>query len=136
MPRPFKKRVIGHSNNLFFKPAGIRMVDLQKNVINGDEYEALRLADFKGLSHEQAGVSMGVSRQTFGRIIESARKKVSDAIINGKAIEVTSEGPVEISEISYVCRSCDEKWNGKTEENDCPSCGHKVKTGRKRKHGG
>jgi Predicted DNA-binding proteins len=53
-----------------------------------DEAEALRLADLEGLYQEAAARSMGVSRQTFGRIVESARGKVADAILNGKALKV------------------------------------------------
>jgi predicted DNA-binding protein (UPF0251 family) len=58
MPRPFKKRMIRHSNNWFFKPAGIRMIDLEQVMLSADEYESLRLADFESLSHEKAGKKM------------------------------------------------------------------------------
>ena len=53
-----------------------------------EEYEALRLADVKGLYQIKAAVSMGVSRATFGNILSSARKKVSDALINGRALRI------------------------------------------------
>jgi predicted DNA-binding protein (UPF0251 family) len=64
------------------------MIDLEQVQLTVDELEALRLADFLGVSHEQAGSQMGVSRATFGRIIEHARKIVADALIHGKAINV------------------------------------------------
>jgi predicted DNA-binding protein (UPF0251 family)/predicted Fe-Mo cluster-binding NifX family protein len=57
-------------------------------IIGFDELEALRLADLDGLYQEAAAFRMGVSRQTFGRIVESARRKVADAIINGKHLRI------------------------------------------------
>ena len=45
-----------------------------------DEYEAIRLADLEGLYQEQAATRMNVSRQTFGRIVEAARRKVADVL--------------------------------------------------------
>jgi predicted DNA-binding protein (UPF0251 family) len=53
-----------------------------------DQFEALRLVDYKGLKHRQAAGQMGVSRQTLERILKQARKNVSDAIINGKIIRI------------------------------------------------
>jgi predicted DNA-binding protein (UPF0251 family) len=53
-----------------------------------DELETIRLADFEGLYHEQAAEQMNISRATFGRILDSARRKVADAIINGKALNI------------------------------------------------
>ncbi len=58
-----------------------------------DELEALRLADLQGLYQEQAADQMKISRPTFARVIESARKKVADALINGKALRLEG-GPV------------------------------------------
>jgi predicted Fe-Mo cluster-binding NifX family protein len=53
-----------------------------------DQAEAIRLADLEGLYQEAAALRMGVSRQTFGRIVESARRVVADAIINGKCLHI------------------------------------------------
>ena len=53
-----------------------------------DELEAVRLADYEGLYHEDAAVKMGISRATFGRILNNARRKVADAIVNGKALKI------------------------------------------------
>jgi predicted DNA-binding protein (UPF0251 family) len=60
-----------------------------------DEYEALRLADFKGLEQESACKYMAVSRQTFGRILKAARKKLADGLVNGKIIRFEG-GPVRV----------------------------------------
>ncbi len=53
-----------------------------------DEFEAMRLADLEELKQEQAASLMRISRPTFSRIIASARKKISDALVNIKAIRI------------------------------------------------
>lgn len=53
-----------------------------------EEFEALRLADFKGLDQKNAAQSMHISQQTFSRIVKKARKIVGDAIVNGKIIKI------------------------------------------------
>jgi predicted DNA-binding protein (UPF0251 family) len=60
-----------------------------------DELEAIRLADYEGRYHEEAAKNMAVSRATFGRILSKARKKVAEAIVDGKALRIetsTDEG--------------------------------------------
>jgi predicted DNA-binding protein (UPF0251 family)/predicted Fe-Mo cluster-binding NifX family protein len=71
-----------------FKPAGVPARDLEVVTLGLDGAEALRLADLEGLYQDAAAVRMGVSRQTFGRIIEGARRAVADAIINGKRLRI------------------------------------------------
>ena len=53
-----------------------------------DELEAIRLADFDGLYQEDAAKKMNISRQTFGNIINSAHKKIADALLNAKALKI------------------------------------------------
>lgn len=67
-----------------------------------DEFEALRLADAKGLYQEDAAKKMGVSRQTFGNIINSARQKIADALVSGKSIQITG-GTVKLSSGGCGC---------------------------------
>ena len=55
-----------------------------------DEFEAIRLADYEGLYHEEAAGRMNISRATFGRILDGARSKVADVIINGKALKIST----------------------------------------------
>ena len=61
---------------------------LQHVTLRCDEAESVRLADLEGLYQADAADRMGVSRQTFGRIIESAHRKIADAIINGKCLRI------------------------------------------------
>jgi len=98
MVRPVKQRLVeSKPKSNYFKPRGIPLRMLEESVLSLDETEALRLADFLGMSHEEAGRNMGVSRQTFGRIIQSARNKIADAVINGKAINIEG-GNYELKE--------------------------------------
>jgi predicted DNA-binding protein (UPF0251 family) len=73
---------------LYFKPRGIPLFQLEETGLDMDELEAVRLADYEGLYHEDAAVKMGISRATFGRILNNARRKIADAIVNGKALKI------------------------------------------------
>ena len=86
---------------------GDKMTNLEEIILEIDELESLRLADFLALSHEQAASQMIISRATFGRIIEIARKKIVDAILNGKAIKICDEIP-ETLKIKTIekCSKC------------------------------
>lgn len=72
----------------YFKPRGIPMAELSEIILLADEVEAVRLADYEKLYQEEAALKMKISRQTFGRIIESAHSKIADALINGKALKL------------------------------------------------
>lgn len=72
----------------YFKPRGIPASLLEDVVLTLDEFEAIRLADFLGLYQEDGARNMNISRQTFGRIIDSAHKKIADVLINGKALKI------------------------------------------------
>ena len=71
-----------------FKPAGIPASRLDCITLTVDELEAIRLADLEGLYQEEAAKKMGVSRQTFGRIVLSAHRKIADVLVNGKILYV------------------------------------------------
>ncbi len=64
------------------------MFELEEVILEQDELESLRLADLLSYSQENAAVEMNISRATFGRIVGSARKKLADAILNGKAVKI------------------------------------------------
>jgi len=89
MPRPCKRRIVEFTPNIsYFKPVGVPMRDLDSISLTSEEVEAIRLNDYLGLTQSEASKKMGISQPTFNRIISSARKKISDALINGKAIEI------------------------------------------------
>ena len=98
MPRPkCCRRVCGVPDHHYFKPRGIPASQLEEVVLSLDEFEAIRLADFEGLYHEQAAARMGISRQTFGRIVGTAHKIIADALISGKALKIEG-GTVSVGE--------------------------------------
>lgn len=67
------------------------MFDLEEVILEQDELESLRLADLLSYSQENAAAEMNVSRATFGRIVESARRKIADAVLNGKAVKIQKQ---------------------------------------------
>jgi len=75
-------------SELCFKPCGIKRTTLDKVEIFEDEMEAIRLADFESLYQQESADKMGISRTTFSRLVESARKKIADALLHKKAIRV------------------------------------------------
>jgi hypothetical protein len=90
-----------------------------------DEYEAIRLADLEGLYQEQAASRMSISRQTFGRIVETARRKVADVLVNGKILKIEG-GPVSMTAAEPArCPRCRRAFSpdcGKRNEGVCPHC--------------
>ncbi len=89
MPRPRTLRRVWRIPNVtYFKPAGMRMMSLDEAVLTIDEFEAIRLKDYEGLDQTESAKKMNISQPTFQRLYESARKKIADAIINGKALRI------------------------------------------------
>jgi hypothetical protein len=82
-----------------------------------DELEALRLADKEGLYHEEAAERMGVSRVTFGRILQQAHAKVATALVEGRPL-LFGTGPVQVAP------------EGSTEDGPCPIHGGPRRRGR------
>jgi uncharacterized protein len=104
MPRPkCQRNICGIPDKNYFKPRGIPTVDLEEIVLNLDEFEAIRLADYEQLYQEDAAAKMNISRQTFGRIIESAHKKIADVLLNGKALKIEG-GAVSVEETKLFCK--------------------------------
>jgi len=73
-----------------FKPVGIPRMELESVELKLDEFEALRLCDYDGLSQIEAGESMEISRGTIQRLLLSGRKKIVDALLNSKEIILTN----------------------------------------------
>jgi predicted DNA-binding protein (UPF0251 family) len=108
MARPRKCRQVAFLPGItYFKPAGIPLRELEENLLAIDELEAIRLKDIEDLEQEQCAVKMGISRATFQRIVESARRKITDALLNGKAIRIQG-GTFEVSSLHCKClNGCD-----------------------------
>jgi predicted DNA-binding protein (UPF0251 family) len=89
MPRPrLCRRVKFLPETTYFKPAGIPLRKLEEVVLTVDEFEAIRLKDLEGLEQEKAAERMKISQPTFFRLLDSARRKIADAVVKGKAIKI------------------------------------------------
>ena len=89
MARPHCPRKIADLPGVvFFKPAGIPLRDLEERILPLDQFEALRLADVEGMPQIDAARQMGISRQTFSRILALARQTVATCMTQGMAIRI------------------------------------------------
>lgn len=114
LARPRKHRCIcEYPKVMGFQPFG----DYAETVeITFDEYEAFRLIDKLKYSQEECARQMNVARSTIALIYESARSKIADAIVYGKAINIHG-GHVELCPYHSTC--C-----GRCGQKDCDKCGH------------
>ena len=89
MPRPRRRRNIGFEPNIvFFTPVGIPSFELETVVLEMEELEAIRLKDFQEKDQAESAEKMGISQPTFHRLLLGARKKIADALVNGRAIKI------------------------------------------------
>lgn len=113
MPRPRCCRRVAEEPLVHtFKPAGIPMRCLDVLALGLDELEAIRLADLDGLYQDAAAERMGVSRTTFSRVVASARRKVAEALVGGKALHIAG-GTVNVE-----VGACKNDTTG----GECPAC--------------
>ena len=128
MPRPVKLRCIAQMPQFsYFKPLGVPVRILDKVTLSVEEMEAIRLKDMEGLEQEASAKKMCISRPTFHRILQSARKKLADALITGKAIQIEG-GNFGFPQSRFICNEDGHKWNvpfdvlASGEPLSCPSC--------------
>jgi len=125
MPRPQKDRLVGHPP-LFtdFKPVGIRRKALETIILSLDEYEAIRLTDHLNLEHSQAAEKMEISRPTFTRLIEQARFKIAQFLIEGRHLTIEG-GNIHFRGNIYKCEDCENIFKSEIDIiiGKCPKCG-------------
>lgn len=89
MARPRKCRFVWRKPDfVYFKPRAVPLASLMEVILTVDEAETLRLKDLEKLDQTQAADKMGIHQSTFQRTLTRAREKITDAIINGKAIKI------------------------------------------------
>ena len=94
MPRPKKcRKVTAEPRAYYFKPRAVPLCELEEVTLQLDELQALEHADIRRKDQASGAAAMKVSRQTFGNILASARRKLADAVVNGKALKIEG-GPV------------------------------------------
>jgi len=110
MPSPMKLRQVAMTPSVtFFKPAGVPMAALEMVTLALEEVEAIRLKDIEDLHQEECAERMGVSRATFHHVLGSARAKLADAILHGKAIQVEG-GAFAFPGGRFRCRRDGSEW--------------------------
>ena len=127
MSRPLKcRRVAFLPNVTYFKPAGVPLRALDEVQLSIEEAEAIRLKDIEGLEQEEGAERMNISRPTFQRVLASARQKIADALLNGKAIRIEG-GNFEMTTRRFRCINSHE-WDvpfgvmTTTPPQFCPTC--------------
>lgn len=133
MPRPPKERTVAQLPPVTeYKPAGVRMCDLEVMILTVEEMEAVRLADVEGLEQADAAASMEVSAPTFNRILGGAHRKIGTALWRGQALRVEG-GTFRLAPHRqgqcrrFRCRGCGHEWeapcgNGRGRDMCCPAC--------------
>lgn len=119
------RHVCAHPEIKFFKPHGVPMSQLELVNLSDEELEAMRLKNIEGLDQIAAAEKMGTSQSTFQRILSSAYKKVTEALVHGKAVKIHElERPVR----RFECCKCKHGWgepfgNGRRGiDISCPNC--------------
>jgi predicted DNA-binding protein (UPF0251 family) len=119
--RPCCKRVEELPGVTYFKPRAVPMSVLEEVVLSVEEFEALRLAHQEGLYQQEAAERMGVSRATFGRVLDLAHRKVTQVLVEGCALRIeggsfTTIGP-------ECCERCPVKAEAAEGQPDpCEAC--------------
>jgi predicted DNA-binding protein (UPF0251 family) len=124
--QPMWRRVDSLPRVSYFKPAGVPLSGLEEVRLSVEEAEAIRLKDIEGLEQDGCAQKMSVSRSTFARVLLSARRKMADALLNGKAIRIEG-GNYEMSVRRFRCHNGHE-WEVPFEKmikeppQLCPTC--------------
>jgi predicted DNA-binding protein (UPF0251 family) len=122
-----KRRVSCFPKATYYKPREVPFCDLETVNLSIENLEALRLCDLLNIEQNDAAEMMGVSRKTFWNDLQKAREKVVDALINGKAIEISGGEHINSGEcnMDFLCKGCEYEWESKFTEGRpmiCPKC--------------
>ncbi len=106
-----------------YRPTGIEDRSSDPVELLYEEYEAIKLSDYDGLHHHEACRKMGVSRPTFARIYESARRKIAKAFVEVREI-ITVYGNVEFDHHWFQCKNCHARFTLQhpVSSGNCPIC--------------
>lgn len=128
MPRPRKHRRLLHEPQpAIFKPVGVPLESLDRVTLLHEELEAMRLSDLEGQHQVDAAERMGISRSTFQRVVTEARRKVTQALVTGAALQVEG-GTFRVAVVRWHCADCGHDWDmvhgsGEGQPDACPMCG-------------
>jgi len=128
MPRPRKRRRVWHEPlPAIFKPIGVPLRQLETITLLQEELEALRLTDLEERYQADAAEQMSVSRSTLQRIVTEARRKVTQALVEGAALHIEG-GTFRVPAVCWQCDDCGQRWevehgSGQGAPARCPACG-------------
>lgn len=105
-------------------------IDAEPVCLHMEEFEAIRLKDYQGFDQADAAKLMGLSRPTFQRVLQSAKKKIALAIVEGREIKIEGGHYIMANRV-FECQECKHVWEvepcsegGKHGyEIECPKCG-------------
>ena len=125
MARPQKKRTVHRPPvHVAFKPTGIQSRFLETLPLALDELEAIRLADYMGMDHADSAHEMEISRSTFSRLVERARRTVAEFLLEGRHLQVDG-GEIHFQQNRVRCDECGHLLAASFDPGPmkCPSCG-------------
>jgi predicted DNA-binding protein (UPF0251 family) len=109
----------------YFKPRGVPLNDLDVVLLSLEELEVVRLSDLVGLDQEEAAKRMGISRRAVWEDLKNARRKIAEALVKGKAIEIKGGDYTVVMRSVYRCHGCQAVWelsSVTSEQVQCPFC--------------
>jgi uncharacterized protein len=124
MPRNHRMRRIASPPRFSgYKPYGCHQHQEQAVVLLYEEYESIKLADYKFMNHQEAAVLMGISRPTFARIYENARRKIALALVEAREI-TTENGNSYTDKKWFLCKQCQTRFTipARINNHNCPIC--------------
>ena len=124
MPRRKRlRKVVSPPGFKGYKPYGNRHGNKQHVDLLYEEYEAIKLADYDLMNHQEASQLMGVSRATFARVYESARRKIARALVEAREIRSVF-GNALLDKSWYECMQCNIRFSmpATLQQQKCPMC--------------
>jgi len=104
-----------------FKPFGVPIRELEPVILLYEEYESIRLADYENLTQQEASEKMNISRPTFTRLYDKARKSIARAFVEGKALLIQG-GTFITDDYWYRCHNCHETMISMKPARHCRKC--------------
>lgn len=126
MARPVKiRKVEVFPTETYFKPLGKKKCECEEVSLKIEELEAIRLKDLEDLSQEESAQRMEISRQTYQNILDDARKKITLALVEGKAIHIGG-GDYTTKHCFFECQVCQKVYpiHYQMDREKCPNCGN------------
>ncbi len=123
MPRPRRfSRILGKPRVCRFEPDMVGGDETEPLNITMEDFESLRLKDYQDIQQKKAAELMDISQPTFHRTLGSARKKITQALVEGKIIQIKG-GDYIMDKKRYQCKNCGFEWQSSSKEYDkCPDC--------------